>query len=211
MSWKHAWRQQCDGYIKSGKKYAYTNMYDEPKYALNHSTVMKHCRLLNMIKGFELTDYQLELHRVLFPYTIKHHFDEYWADEGPKIMRLYNISYDDIKQHQILNLTARRNGKTHFNKTEVVAQALSVSTKHGFQFKIAMPAHREKTSRDTIREVKEWLRTFPGFPASQFDTSQEWIILEEQVDRIVFRRNDGGSGFVEIRGFAGDKVRHKGK
>lgn len=195
--WKKKYHTGLLSFVESGKPYQTINKYDDPQFEKNNKSMLKYAKLLNNVGGIEFSEYQLDLTNGVIPFITKQMYDEYWLIHKPTIMKLFSTPLHIIKRHQILSTTARREGKTSFYRNQIIAIVLSCLVDHGMELRIAIPAHREKTSREAMFKLKQALFQVPEF--------SEFIIEEENVDVLRFRRPNS-AGFIEIHAFAGDEV-----
>ncbi len=200
VKWKAKYHERFKTYVETGKTYRTLNKHDDPQFDQNNKAMLHMAKLLNNVGGIEFSEYQLDLTSTILPFTTKQMYDKWWIMYKTSIMKLYKIPKQTLQPHQIISTTARREGKTSFYRNLAIAIALACPTEHGLELRIALPAHREKTSRESMFKLKQALFNVPGF----LDPNQ-YIILEENVDVIRFRRPNS-KGFVEIRAFAGDNV-----
>jgi hypothetical protein len=197
MGWLDDYHERYIKYIKYGTDYRNDNKYNDPMFYESNMAMVRFCSIINTIGGIELSEYQLDVLKVMLPYIVQTMYNKFWSGFNAAIMKLYGIDKKDIEAHRIVSSTARREGKTTVYISMAISAMLTIPTNHGFEFRIAMPAHKEKTSRETLKKLKD--RIFGRDDFKKF-------VVETNNEDILKIREPGKRGFVEVHAFPGGKV-----
>lgn len=200
MGWKKRFHNKYIDYMSKDIDYITKNKHDDSGFKESNDGMVKFASLINTIGGIELSEYQLDILDVLMPYVVQKMYQKHWKEDKVAIMKLYGIKEEDIKAHKIASKTARREGKTTFYISLAISAMLSVPVSHGMKFRIALPAQRQETSRETLMKLKERLEVHPAFK----DALSYNVTIGKWTADVV--RLKCGTGYAEAHAWPGGKV-----